>query len=108
VTISRGDIRWDRFASPDKRRPVVVLGDQDVLPSLAQIPVIPMSTEIRGLPWEVLLTPRDGVLTACVMKPEWIRAVDRTQLGPRIGVLPAARWMEVRAALLRVLGLDGD
>jgi mRNA-degrading endonuclease toxin of MazEF toxin-antitoxin module len=24
--IARGDIRWFRFASPDKRRPVLVLG----------------------------------------------------------------------------------
>ena len=51
--ISRGDIRWFRFDAPDKRRPVLVLGREDVLPSLTQIPVIPLSTQIRDLPWEV-------------------------------------------------------
>ena len=35
--IARGDIRWFRFASPDKRRPVLVLGRPDVLPALDQV-----------------------------------------------------------------------
>jgi hypothetical protein len=37
--IARGDIRWFRFGAPDKRRPVVVLGRSDILPSLSQVPV---------------------------------------------------------------------
>jgi mRNA interferase MazF len=48
--IQRGEIRWFRFASPDKRRPVLILGREDVLPSLAQIPVIALSTQARSLP----------------------------------------------------------
>jgi CRISPR system Cascade subunit CasE len=47
--IQRGDIRWFRFTAPDKRRPVLVLGRPDLLPSLAQVPVIPLSTQARGL-----------------------------------------------------------
>ena len=47
--ITRGDIRWFRFEAPDKRRPVLVLGREDVLPSLAQIPVIPLSTNFIRL-----------------------------------------------------------
>ena len=39
-----------RPESPDKRRPVLVLGRQDILNSLTQIPVIPLSTQIRDLP----------------------------------------------------------
>jgi len=80
--IARGDIRWFRFASPDKRRPVLVLGRPDVLPSLSQVPVVPLSTQIRGLPWEVALGPDDGLPSACVLKPEWIRGVERSYLGP--------------------------
>jgi mRNA interferase MazF len=73
----RGDIRWFRFGSPDKRRPVLVLGKPDVLPSFSQVPVIPLSTQVRALAWEVALTEADGVPTPCVVKPEWIRIVDR-------------------------------
>lgn len=46
--IRRGEVRWFRFTSPDKRRPVLVVGRDDVLPSLAQIPVIPQSTHGRA------------------------------------------------------------
>lgn len=105
MSVARGDIRWFRFAFPDKRRPVLVLGDPALLPSLAQVVVIPLSTAIRGFPWEVQLSEKDGMPSACVLKPEWIRAVDRTLIGPRIGTLQEARLTEVRAALLRVLGL---
>ena len=103
--IERGDVRWFRFSAPDKRRPVLVLGRADVLPSLSQIPVIPLSTTARGLSWEVALGPSDGLPTACVLKPEWIRIVDRVHLGPLIGRLQDGRWPEVRKAVLDVLGL---
>jgi mRNA interferase MazF len=103
--IERGDIRWFRFEAPDKRRPVLVLGRADVLPALTQIPVIPLSTQIRGLRWEVALSTSDGLPSACVLKPEWIKAVDRTAIGPWITAFPGARWHEVTDALLDVLGL---
>jgi mRNA interferase MazF len=104
--IQRGDIRWFRFSSPAKRRPVVVLGREDVVPFLSQLPVIPISSQIRGLPWEVQLGVEDGMPTPCVLKPEWILSVERSMLGPTIATLRQARWPEVRTALLRFLGLD--
>jgi mRNA interferase MazF len=103
--IQRGDVRWFRFSAPDKRRPVLVLGRPDVLPSLAQVPIIPLSTQSRGLPWEFAFGPADGLPSACVLKPEWIRIVDRVHLGPLIAHLSDARWPEIRNAVLDVLGL---
>jgi mRNA interferase MazF len=103
--IQRGDIPWFRFATPDKRRPVLVLGRPDVLPSLAQVPVIPLSTQARGLRWEVPLSRADGLLSDCVLKPEWVRVVERSLLGPLVARLPEERWVDVKAALLDVLGL---
>jgi len=50
------------------------------------------------------LTEADGVPTACVVKPEWIRIVDRASLDPVVATLPKARWPEIRAAFLDVLG----
>lgn len=104
--IQRGDIRWFRFDSPDKRRPVVVLGNDRLLPSLSQVPVIPLSTQIRGLPWEVALSAEEGLPSPCVLKPEWIKSVERAFLGPRITGFPEPRWSEVRAALLQALGFE--
>jgi mRNA-degrading endonuclease toxin of MazEF toxin-antitoxin module len=48
--------------------------------------------------------PQDGLPTACVLKPEWIRSVEPTLLGPQIASFPQARWPEVERALLFVLG----
>ena len=103
--IQRGDIRWLHANAPVKRRPVLVLGREDVLSSLSEIPVIPCSTQIRNLPWEVRLSEADGLRGICVLKPEWIRSVNRNLLGPWLASLPANRWNEVRDALLDVLGL---
>ncbi len=104
--IERGDIRWLRFGAPDKRRPVLILGRSDTLPLLTQIPVIPISTQIRGLPWEVRLSITDGLPSECVLKPEWIKTVDRAALGPWIAAFPHRLWSEVATALLDVLGLS--
>jgi mRNA-degrading endonuclease toxin of MazEF toxin-antitoxin module len=48
--IARGDIRWFRFDHPDKRRPVLVVGKQELLAAWSLVPVIPLSTQVRGLP----------------------------------------------------------
>jgi len=102
--IHRGEIRWFRFNAPDKKRPVLVLGRDDALPSLSQVPVIPLSTQVRGLEWEVHLAEADGLPSPCVLKVEWIRIVDRSHLGPVITQLPDQRWEQVKVALLNVLG----
>ena len=104
--IARGDIRWFRFSSPDKRRPVLVLGGDRILPSLSRVPVIPLSTQVRDLPWEVVLTPDEGLPQTCILKPEWIQSVERSHIGPLLATFPEPRWTEVRDALLRVLGLE--
>lgn len=102
--IRRGEIRWFRFSAPDKKRPVLVLGRDDLLPSLSQVPVIPLSTQVRALAWEVALSEADGLPSPCVLKVEWIRIVDRSHLGPLIATLPDGRWDQVKTALLDVLG----
>jgi mRNA-degrading endonuclease toxin of MazEF toxin-antitoxin module len=68
--------------------------------------VIPLSTLGRGLRWEVTLSTDEGLPSLCVLKPEWIRIVERRYLGPLIAAFPENRWSEVRAALLDVLGFE--
>ncbi len=104
--VLRGEIRWLWYALPGKRRPALVLGRDESLPSLSQIPVIPVSTQIRGIPWEVKLSTAEGMPVESVLKPEWVSTVERRQLGPWITSFPEHRWQEVRDALLQALGLD--
>ena len=103
--IEPGDIRWFQFKFPDKWRPVLVLGRAEVLASLSRVPIIPLSGQIRGLEWEVVLRPEEGVPEVCTLKPEWIATVERRDIGPRLARFPETRWPEVTAALLAVLGL---
>lgn len=64
--IDRGDIRWFRFEAPDKRRPVLVLGRDDVLPMLTQIPVIPSRHRFEGCAGRSgSRLPTDSPPTAC-------------------------------------------
>jgi len=104
--IDRGDIRWFRFERPDKRRPVLVVGRSDLLPIWSLIPDIPLSTQMRDLPWELQLGPDDGLPGPCVLKPEWIRSVRREEIGPWLARLPTHRWPDVLRVGVDALGLS--
>lgn len=102
--MQRGEIRWYRFSSPDKKRPVLLLTRDSVLEYLGEVTVAPITTTIRDIPSEVVLTPADGMLRDCVVNLDHVQTVSRTQLGSLITVLPASRMAEVRSALLFALG----
>lgn len=73
---------------------MLILGRVDILPSLSQVPVIPLSTQARSLRWEVILLTHDGLPNDCVLKPEWTRIVERRHIGPLIATLDVGRWRE--------------
>jgi len=98
--ISRGDVRLYRFAPPDKKRPVVVLTRNSAVPYLSTATVAPITTAIRGVPSEVLLTEDDGMKTHC--------AVAQSRLGKRVAQLSSLRMAEICSALRFSLGCDGS
>ena len=50
--VNRGEIWTYRFRAPDKRRPVLVLSRQEVIPLLHTVMVAPVTSTRRGLPSE--------------------------------------------------------
>lgn len=42
--MKRGEIRWYRFASPDKKRPVVILTRDSALRFLGEVTIAPITT----------------------------------------------------------------
>lgn len=100
----RAEIRWYRFRSPDKRRPVVILTRESVLDYLGEVSVAPITTTIRDIPSEVVLGPADGMPRDCAVNLDHVQTVPRLQLGALITTLPAARMAEIRSALLFALG----
>ena len=100
----RGEVRWYRFAAPDKRRPVVVLTRDSVLEYLGEVTIAPVTSTIRGIPSEVLLTSEDGLPRDCAVNLDHVQTVSAARVGPLIAVLTSERMREIRAALLFALG----
>ncbi len=79
----RGEI-WYADVPGDKRRPVVVLTRDSVLPRLTTILVAPVTTRIRSIPTEV---PVRGLPKACVANLDNITPLPKGTLVERAGQL---------------------
>jgi mRNA interferase MazF len=103
----RGEVRWYRFAQPDKRRPVVILTRDSIIEYLGEVTVAPVTSIIRDIPSEVVLSPRDGVPRDCAINLDHIQTVSKGRVGALITTLSAEKMEQVRRALLFALGF-GD
>ena len=102
----RGEVRWYRFAQPDKKRPVVILTRDSAIQYLGEVTVAPVTSTIRDIPSEVLLSQRDGMPRECAINLDHIQTVSKGKIGPLIVSLPLAKMNELRDALLFALGFD--
>ena len=74
--VKQGDIYWYTFRAPDKRRPVLLLTRNSAILLLTGITVAPLTTTIRDIPSEILLTPEeDGVPETCVVNMDNIQTI---------------------------------
>ncbi|HEY8946520.1 MAG TPA: type II toxin-antitoxin system PemK/MazF family toxin [Polyangiaceae bacterium] len=96
----RGEIRWYTFAAPDKRRPVLVLSRDSVIANLNEVIVVPATRTIRGIETEVVLTPDDGMPTACALNFDHVSLARKERMGATITSLQETRWPEIERALL--------
>ena len=96
----QGDIYWYKFHAPDKRRPVLILTRNSAISYLTSVTVAQITTTIRRVPSEVLLTPSDdGVLQECVVNAHNLQTIQKDRLGELITQLSAERMREVREAV---------
>ena len=102
--MKRGEVRWYKFAKPDKNRPVVILTRNSALEFLGEVTVAPITSTIRDIPTEVLLTKEDGMPQECAVNLEHIQTVSKGKIGPLITMLSSAKMTELRSALLFALG----
>ena len=102
----RGEIRWFTFKAPDKRRPVLVLTRDSAIGFLSSLTVAPITSTIRDIPSEILLTPEDGLPTRCAANMDNIQTVPKHRLGPVISYLSSERMEEANRAIAFALGLD--
>jgi mRNA interferase MazF len=104
--VRRGEVRWYTFQAPDKRRPVLILTRDSAISYLHGITVAPITTTVRDIPSEVLLTREDGMLTECAANMDNIQTVAKHRLGPVISYLSPERMADVNRAIAFALGLD--
>jgi|CXWL01.1.fsa_nt_gi mRNA interferase MazF len=102
----QGDVVLYTFKSPDKRRPVLVLMRDSLIEKLNAVTIAPITTTIRNVRTEVLLSPAEGLQDECVVNLTGIQTVDKTKLGKTIAHLSPEIMSEVRMAIEVVFGFD--
>jgi mRNA interferase MazF len=106
--IARGDIRLYQFAPPDKKRPVVVLTRASAITYLSTVTVAPITSTIRGVPSEVVLSDDDDMKAPCAVNLHNVVTVSQERLGRRVTQLRSSRMAEICAALRFSMGCDGS
>ena len=104
--MTRGVVRWYRCTRPDTRRPVVIPTRNSVIESLGELTVAPITSVIRDIPSEVLLTRDDGMPRDCAVNLDHVQTVSKGKLGRRVTTLSRRRMAEIRQALLFALQME--
>jgi mRNA interferase MazF len=106
--VNRGDVCWYTFKTPDKKRPVLILTRDSAIPVLNSITIAPITSTIRSIPTEVVLTEEDGLSHACAVNFDNLQTVPKSQIGDRITRLSRRKIKEAAAAVSFALALDED
>jgi mRNA interferase MazF len=104
--MNRGDVCWYTFKGPDKKRPVLILTRESAISVLNSVTIAPITSKIRSIPTELLLTQQDGVPHICAANFDNLQTVPKSNIGNRITRLTSRRMKEVAAAVSFALGLD--
>jgi mRNA interferase MazF len=103
--MKRGEIRWYKFKSPDKRRSVVILTRDSILEYLGEVTIAPITSTIRDIPSEVLLTPEDGMRKNCAINCDHIQTVSKSKIGLAITTLTQDKLKQLSKAIWFALNL---
>jgi len=103
--MKRGEVRWYKFQQQDKKRPVLILTRDSVLEYLGEVTIAPLTSTIRDIPSEVLLTRHDGVRKDCAINCDHIQTISKGKLGALVTTLTPEKLVRVRNAIRFALNL---
>lgn len=106
--MQRGDVCWYAFAPPDKRRPVLLLTRDSAIPTLNNVTIAPITSTIRSIPTEVILTEEDGMPDTCAVNFDNLQTVAKAKIRERITHLSAGKMRDARQAIGFALGFDDE
>ena len=104
--LNRGEIWLFSFSKPDKRRPVLILTRQEVLPLLNTAMVAPITSSIRGLPSEVVLGVEAGLQHPSAINLDNVQVVSQHLLRTYIGSISKTQMTAVCQALAVAVGCE--
>jgi mRNA interferase MazF len=103
--VKRGEVRWFKFKHPDKKRPVVILTRTSILEYLGDVTVAPVTSTIRDIPSEALLSRRDGMQNDCAVNCDHLQTVSKSNIGSLITTLSREKLVEICNAIRFALNL---
>ncbi len=89
-----------------KYRPVVIASREDPDPPRALIIYVPITTQDRKSPYEVMLPKTRFLQSGSVANVQGIASLPIVRLGRRIGSLPKETMAEIKKAMAWALALD--
>src|SRR3989337_2171098 len=102
--MERGEVRWYLFSRPDKKRPVLILTRDSAVEFLGEVTVAPITSTVRDIPSEVLLTKAEGMPRDCAVNLDHLQTVAKGIIGSLITTLSASKMDQMRPSLLFALG----
>jgi mRNA interferase MazF len=103
--MQRGDVCWYSFPAPNKRRPVLILTRDSALAVLNGVTVAPITSTIRSIPTEVILTADDGLPDTCAANFDNIQTVPKSNLSAPIAHLSKLKMKAAAGAIGFALGI---
>ena len=103
--MKHGEIRWYKFARPDKRMPVLILTRDSVLEYLGEVTVAPITSIVRNIPSEVFLSKADGMPRDCAINCDHLQTVSKGKIGSLIMSLPPSKMADVGQAVRFALNI---
>ena len=103
--MKRGEVRWYKFKHPEKKRPVIILTRNSILEYLGEVTIAPVTSTIRDIPSEVLLSRLDGMHNDCAINCDHIQTVSKSNVGSMITSLSKEKLSKVRDAINFALNL---
>ena len=97
--MKHGEIRWYKFARPDKKRPVLILTRDAVLAYLGEVTVAPITSTVRDIPSEVFLSEADGMPRDCAVNCDHLQTVSKEKIGSLITALTMSKIVDVGKAI---------
>lgn len=97
--MKHGEIRWYKFARPDKKGPALILTRDSVLEYLGEVTVAPITNTVRNIPSEVFLSKAEGMPRDCAVNCDHLQTVSKGKIGSLITSLPPAKMIDVGWAI---------